>query len=325
MGISSLRTHIQRHTKAYLIGLGIAVGLLSASFYLSNAPETFPISKVVTITPGDSVVQITRALKEQGVVRSPRLLNHLIILLGGEHRVVSGEYMFDTPLNVLEVARRITDGQFGFIPKRITVPEGLSNKEVAQIFDSHLAYFDTQEFLALAKDKEGRLFPDTYYFMSNSKAEDVIARMESTFNKRIASIQADISHFDRSIDDVIIMASILEEEARLTETRRVVAGILWRRIDKGMPLQVDGTFKYINGKGSEDLTLDDLKIDSPYNTYVYKGLPPNAVSNPGLDALKSAVTPIKTQYLYFLTDDDGVMHYAITLEEHVKNKNMYLR
>ena len=121
------------------------------------------------------------------------------------------------------------------------------------------------------------------------------------------------------------MASILENEARLYESRQIVAGILWKRISLKIALQVDAAFKYINGKTTEDLTLDDLKINSPYNTYNRLGLPPTPISNPGLLAIKAAVNPIKTQYLYFLSDKSGNMNYAITLEEHAENKWKYLK
>jgi UPF0755 protein len=104
-----------------------------------------------------------------------------------------------------------------------------------------------------------------------------------------------------------------------------VAGILWNRITQKLPLQVDATFKYINGKTTATLTLADLQIDSPYNTYVYRGLPPTPINNPGLDAINAALHPIQTKYIYFLTGTDGAMHYAVTFDEHKKNKERYLK
>jgi UPF0755 protein len=120
------------------------------------------------------------------------------------------------------------------------------------------------------------------------------------------------------------MASIIEKEARTMEARQIIAGILWKRISIGMPLQVDVSFKYINGKVTEDLTLADLKIDSPYNSYLYKGLPPTPIANPGLDSIKATIKPIKTDYLYFLSDKNGGMHYAKDYAEHLHNKELYL-
>ena len=149
--------------------------------------------------------------------------------------------------------------------------------------------------------------------------------MEDTFTKRLESIKVIVLAFNRPLSDIIKMASILEGEARTTETRRTIAGILWRRISLGMPLQVDASFKYINGKGTFELTPRDLAIDSPYNSYTHKGLPPTPISNPGIDAIASAVTPIKTNYIYFLSDKEGNMHYAVTYAEHLANKAKYLK
>ena len=108
------------------------------------------------------------------------------------------------------------------------------------------------------------------------------------------------------------------------ESRQIVSGILWKRLSLGMALQVDASFKYINGKGTKDLSLADLKIDSPYNSYLYKGLPPTPICNPGLGSIQAALTPTQTAYLFFLTDKTGNMHYAKTYAEHLLNKQKYL-
>jgi UPF0755 protein len=147
--------------------------------------------------------------------------------------------------------------------------------------------------------------------------------MNKVFLQKIETISG-LATSTHSLKDSIIMASILENEARTTESRKIIAGILWKRLYLGMPLQVDSTFSYINGKNTYDLTLDDLKINSPYNTYLYKGLPPGPISNPGLDAINDAIYPTKTPYLYFLSSKSGDMYYAKTFEEHKRNKELYL-
>ncbi len=149
--------------------------------------------------------------------------------------------------------------------------------------------------------------------------------MHQTFKKRIATLTSEVEKFGKPVSEIVILASLLEEEASTSEDRRIVSGILWKRLSMGMLLQVDATFQYINGKGSLELTLDDLKIDSPYNTYKYKGLPPTPISNPGLDSIRAAVIPTKTNYLYYLSERDGTMHYATTFAEHLRNKARYLR
>ncbi|MEI7513041.1 MAG: endolytic transglycosylase MltG, partial [bacterium] len=130
---------------------------------------------------------------------------------------------------------------------------------------------------------------------------------------------------DSNFNEIITMASIIEGEAMKDEDRKIIADILWRRIDIGMMLQVDTTFMYINGKASSEITKADLKINSPYNTYTHKGLPPTPISNPGIEAINSAMFPTANKYLYYLSDKDGVMHYAVTFAEHKKNKEKYLR
>lgn len=121
------------------------------------------------------------------------------------------------------------------------------------------------------------------------------------------------------------MASLLEEEARTTETRKMVSGILWKRLSAGMPLQVDAVFPYIIGKNTFEITLKDLEFDSPYNTYKYKGLPPGPISNPGKDSILAAIYPTKSDYWFYLSDKNGLMHYAITFDEHKINKAKYLK
>ena len=147
--------------------------------------------------------------------------------------------------------------------------------------------------------------------------------MNNNFNEKIASTPS-IATSTFKLKDIIIMASLVELEARTTESRKIIAGILWKRLSLGMPLQVDSVFLYINGKNTYELTTMDLKIKSPYNTYLYKGLPRGPIGNPGLDALQSTVDPTKTKYLYFLSSHDGAMHYAKTFEEHKRNREKYL-
>ena len=148
--------------------------------------------------------------------------------------------------------------------------------------------------------------------------------MEDNFEAKINSLSA-FATTTRSKEDIIIMASILENETRTPEDRRIVSGILWKRLKLGMPLQVDASFVYVNGKNTYELTANDLKIDSPYNTYKYQGLPPGPIGNPGLDSILAALNPTTTKYLYFLSSLDGKMYYAQTFEQHKKNRELYLK
>jgi UPF0755 protein len=149
--------------------------------------------------------------------------------------------------------------------------------------------------------------------------------MRENVEKKLLPLSADIAAFGKSLSDIVILASLLEEEARTTNTRRTIAGILWKRLAIGMPMQVDAAFAKVNGKNTYQLTEDDLKTDHPYNTYTRAGLPPGPITNPGIDALHAALRPVETDWLYYLSDSDGNMHYARTHDEHLRNKRLYIR
>jgi len=241
----------------------------------------------------------------------------------GGKSLQAGDYFFSNPESALSIAPRISSGVYGLVPERITIPEGLNIFQIAEIFKKYFLWFDVEEFVANAP--EGYLFPDTYFFLPNVSADDVIRAMTQNFDRHIVAVTEDVEKFGKPLSDVIKMASILEEEARIFETRQIVAGVLWKRLDKGMLLQVDASFSYVNGKNSFTLTTADLQIDSPYNSYKYKGLPPTPISNPGLEAIQAAITPVETPYFYFLTDNTGVMRYGASYDDHLKNRRLYLR
>jgi UPF0755 protein len=293
-------------------------------FQLFVVPQKFPIGTVVEIKSGKSLQSITIELHTKNIIRSEFLFRSLVILFGGEKRVIAGDYLLERKQGTFALAKRLVRGQFEINTIKITIPEGWNIFQIADYLNKNLLQFDKRGFIGLAQKKEGYLFPDTYFVSESVNPAELIKMMEDNFVKKIESVQEQINKSNLKIKDIIIMASILEGEA-LPEDRAVVAGILWKRLEIGMPLQVDSTFKYINGKNTYELTVEDLKIDSLYNTYKYKGLPPGPISNPGLEAIISAVNPTKTKYLYFLTEKDGTIHYAKTFEEHKKNRELYLQ
>lgn len=288
-------------------------------------PAAFPVRTIIIIKENAGLNEIVKQMYDMKVIRSPLLLRTAVIFKSGQRGVLAGNYYFEHPVGVFDVASRLTRGLFGLTPLRVTLTEGMTVSQMAVVLEDRLIDFDTNKFLELAKPKEGYLFPDTYLFLPNAKPADVIDILENNFADKIKSIDDKIKVFNKPIKDVVIMASILEAEARTTETRKIIAGILWKRLVLGMPLQVDAPFQYIIGKNTFQLTVADLQYDSPYNTYKYKGLPLGAIGNPGLDALVATVTPIKTPHLFYLSDIRGNMHYAKTFEEHVLNKEKYLR
>lgn len=315
------------HYKKIILSFIIFLLVCSTVLYytLWRAPSDFPVHSIVSVENGESLEETTQKFIALSLIRSPFVFRSLVIVLGGEKKVTAGDYLLSNKESPLTLAWRIIEGRFGMDPIKMTLPEGLNVFELSGLLSKNLIAFDVKSFKESAQVKEGYLFPDTYFLPPTAKPEEVISRMEENFNKKIQTIEKDVEFFGKPLDEVVTMASILEGEAKDTESRRIVAGILWKRISIGMPLQVDATFKYINGKDSSNLTLDDLKIDNAYNTYTNKGLPPTPINNPGIDALLAAVTPTKTDYLYFLTGKDGKMYYAKTFEAHKANKVKYLK
>ena len=149
--------------------------------------------------------------------------------------------------------------------------------------------------------------------------------LENFDSKLTQQMRADIKAQGKTIFDIVRMASIVEAEVPHEADRPMITGILWKRLDAGMALQVDSALNYVTAGKNRSLTAEELKIDSPYNTYKYRGLPPTPIGNPGLSALRAAIYPTHTAYWYFLSDKDGKTHFAKTLEEHNENKSKYLR
>ena len=288
-------------------------------------PADFPLPYHLTIERGQTLFSLSRELATAHVISSPRLFEVFIITLGSEKNLSEGEYYFDRPLNAFEIALRISGRQFGITKQKITFPEGFTNKQMAlrlaQTFDS----FDEGLFLTLAHEYEGYLFPDTYHFFPGVTPDVVVTALRQTFDNKTKSIATELEHGPRTKKDLIIMASIIEKEAAGDDDRAMISGILWKRLDQGLPLQVDAPFLYILGKESKELTKADLAINSPYNTYRYKGLPPTPIGNPGLASIEAALSPKDSPYLYYLHDARGSIHYARTYQEHLKNIKTHLR
>lgn len=308
----------------YFVGVVSALSIIFFSF-ASLPPFSFPSDKVITIASGTSLSEVSEILNDKNMIRSRGVFEFCAKVVGGDKPILAGQYLFDEPISACRIAFRIAHGISGIPLSRVTIPEGMSNKDIAQILASKLSDFDTKIFLEISKDKEGYLFPDTYFLSAVSTAQDVVSVMTANFNKRTESLKNEMADAQRSLSDIVIMASILEKEATSEEDKATVAGILWKRISIGMALQVDATFMYLLGKRSDELTTEDLKMKSPYNTYTNRGLPPGAIGNPGIVAMQAAFKPTASSYLYYLSDNDGVMHYAKTFEEHIANKVKYLK
>lgn len=317
------REQANRRSVVILLAIGSLV-LLSYVFLIAPPPR-FPTGDLIPVPEGMTAQEAGALLEEQGVVRNGTAFSIAVTILGADRGVRAGDYLFKEPKDLLAVARAITTGAFGLEPLRIRVPEGATAKDMAKLFSSQLQRFDSEKFLALAQPDEGFLFPDTYFFLPNADETTVIRALRQNFDTNIASLAGEIESFGKPLRDVVIMASILEKEARIFRDRRMISGVLWRRIKIDMALQVDAAFLYSIGRTTFTLTRADLQDkNDPYNTYVNKGLPPGAIGSPSLESLRAAVTPIDEGYLFYLADKSNVTHYSKTYEQHLEKKMLYL-
>jgi UPF0755 protein len=314
--------HANRRTIIVLSLIG-SMFLFSYAFFV-RSPSAFPEGELIEIPEGASLSEIATLLKEERVIRSAFLLQLAVFVQGYEREIQFGDYVFDKPHSVFSVARALGIGTHGLDPIRVRVHEGATVEGIATLFAARFERFDTERFLLEASELEGYLYPDTYFFLPNADDELILRTLKQNFGTRLVAISSQIAVFGESLEDVVTMASILEREAQNLEDRRTIAGVLWKRLEIGMPLQVDAAFLYTLGKATFELTGKDLESDDPYNTYVYKGLPPGPIGSPTLESILAAVTPIKSDYLYYLADKDLVTHYSETYEEHLEKKREYL-
>jgi UPF0755 protein len=309
----------------WLISLVIALILVSGYILLIKSPQTFPSDSIVVIDRGSSVSDIAKRLSDANIVRHSTVLSLVLRFSGASSRVKSGAYLFSTPENVFAIASRLSTGDYGLPLTRITIPEGMTVRDISERVADALPLVSTQEFIKEGRQYEGYMFPDTYLFSPDANIKSVIDAMRANFDKKVEPLLSDIQSSGHSMSDIIIMASLIEKEARTEANKRIVAGVLWNRLSINMPLQVDAVFGYIFNRDTYSPSHEDLKVDSPYNTYTNTGLPPGPIANPSIESIKAVLYPTDTKYLYYLTGNDNLMHYATTYAEHQSNQRKYLR
>jgi len=296
------------------------------------------IDFVVQKGEGDEEVSIR--LEKQGIIKNKYFFQLYGIISGNDSKIQVGKYSLSPSMTISEIIRKFASGDV--IRQKITIREGWSIKDIEKYFVDKEIYSSDDFTLALNKDYskefgflnkdplasnfaglredsslEGYLFPDTYNVSLGENEEDIIRLMLSNFNKKLnAGLREQIISQKKTIFEVITMASIIEKEVKSLDDKKIVAGILWKRLGVGMPLQVDSTINYITNKNDIGATLADTKIDSPYNTYKYKGLPKGPISNPGMDSILAAIYPTKSQYWYYLSDFDGKTIFSKTFADH---------
>ncbi len=308
-----------------IVLLVIVVLKISVFTVLNNPPTSFISPTTVRVEEGTSVRDITRLMKENNVVKSDTFLYLLITTFFEPTAIKASTYVFEEPLTSYKVAGRLAQGDFDTNLLRLTHIEGERVSHLADTADELLPDFNKDRFLLAATPLEGRLFPETYFIPESYDDVELLDLLQKTFDEVISDYQNHIDSSQFTVDDVLILASIIEREANTKESKMMVSGILQNRLNIGMPLQADASIEYILDKPLSELTPKDLEIDSPYNTYLNVGLPPTPIGNPGREAIEAVLYPTNSDYYYYITDNDGNFHYAQTYNQHLANIERYLR
>ncbi len=286
-----------------IIIYGIIIVLLVFIFnFLLLAPNGSK-DEIIHIPNGKSVDSISLELEQKKVVKSDFILKLFIRVMKSDRGIISGDYLIKKNSPVFLVSWQIARGHHNIEPIRVTIKEGLKNEDIASLLTNKFVDFNKNLFLTQVEGKQGYLFPDTYFLYPLDTVEEIINKLSTNFENRIKNVKPLIVSNGKNLPEIITMASILQGEASGISDIYIISGILWKRISLGMPLQVDVA----------------------KSTYDTKGLPSNPINNPGLLAIKAAIEPLDSSYLYYLHDKNGKVHYAVTYEEHKRNIDNYLR
>lgn len=313
----------------FLLPIAFIVAFLLYSFLPVKVEN-----KTIEIAYGTSTYNISLLLYRENLLRNP--LSFLLLHSVYKRKLEAGEYEFDGFVFPWEVYEKISKGLKKLY--KITIPEGSDLYDIARILEEN-GICSAEDFLkyALSEERakkyglktpsmEGFLFPDTYFFSKNTHPIKVIDTMYKNFLRRTQELRERLSSDNLSLEEWVIIASMIEKETAKLEEKPLVSAVIHNRIKKGMKLQIDPTVIYAlkrKGEWNGKLTLNHLKIDDPYNTYYYYGLPPSPICNPGLESLIAALEPAKVDYLYFVADGSGGHRFSDTYIDHINNVRKY--
>lgn len=311
----------------------------------------------VQVGQGESLVNLADELEQKGLIKSKDALRVYLRLNNLSPNIKVGTYLLQKNLNIPQLIEVLEDGVFK--PAIwTTIQEGLRNEDIAEILNSQLSdagdkkKFDLDEFLEIINDPDsqvfsdevkefleeakpqgkpltGYLFPDTYRFNSDATSQEIVEAMILNLKQRLSDNEIDPKNVmidsGRTTDfyNALVLASILEKEAGRDDDINLVSGLFYNRINQNYPLQSDATVNFATGKNERGASFEDLKIDSPYNTYKYAGLPPTPINNPGIRSLKAAINPTETNYFFFWHSSQNKIYFAVTYEEHQRNIQRY--
>ena len=276
--------------------------------------EFYPTeSKMFLIEKGQSLFQIAEDLENEGLIKNKFFFDLYTLIIKAQGKLQAGEYSLSPAMDIAEIAKKIISGDVAKII--VTIPEGFTVKQIEEKLGVELP----------GENLEGFLFPDTYQFPLGVSGEEVVKKMRDNFEKKLTpDLREKIKTQGKTTFEIVTMASLLEKEVKGKEDKELVSGILWKRLENKIPLQVDATITYITGKKTTKISKEDTQIDSPYNTYKYRGLPVGPICNPGLESIIAAVYPESSEYWYYLSTPTGETIFSKTLEEHNLTKAKYL-
>jgi UPF0755 protein len=293
-------------------------GLLSVSS-TNKTPQIFVVKN------GEGVREVANNLKAAGLIRDPIVFFLYTRFEGLDKQIQAGDFRLNPALSMADVASNLTHGTLDIWT---TIPEGLRSDEIADLLKTKIPSYN-ESWRAILDANEGYLFPDTYLIPRDADINMILSLLKVNFQTKYDSVK---NSKTTALTDAqtIVIASIIEREAIFAQDRPIVASVLINRLDIGMALGSDPTVQYALGYQPDtktwwkkDLTADDLLVNSPYNTRKNAGLPPTAISNPGLSAIEAALNPAKTDYLYFFSDKQGHLHFATTIQGHNANIQKY--
>ena len=286
-----------------------------------NSKDT--TSKVFVIQKGAAVRTVGNELKTQGLIKDPVVFFIYIKQNKLDQNIQAGSYKLSPSMDLPKIMDTIGHGT---VDTWVTIPEGLRSEEIAEILQREIPTYDPS-WVATLKAEEGYLFPDTYLIPKDADATTVVSILKNNFTNKIEEIG--LSPEDPKLDEIVILASLIEREALRDDEKPMIASVIYNRLNDGMSLDIDATLQYAKGKNASGKwwsipTGYDRQIDSPYNTYKNPGTPPSPIANPGIEAIKAAKSPSSSGYYYYIHDPKGNVHFSKTLSEHNQNIERYL-
>ncbi len=301
------------------IGLGLFIWWKQG---LQAVDSTNKNTKIFVVEKGEGVKDIANQLRKEGLIKDPIVFFLVVKKEGYDDKIQAGDFRLSPSQNARDIAETLTHGTLDIW---VTIPEGKRADEIADILKEKMPqYQDT--WRDILNQNEGYLFPDTYLIPKDATINAIVTIMTNNFYSKIGSIG--LSKDSPNLKKIVTIASLLEREAKTNDEKPVIAGIINNRLDEGMALQIDATIQYAKGKvGSlwwAPVGVSEYKsVKSIYNTYLFPGLPPGPISNPGLPSLQAAAHPQETSYVYYLHDRNGNIHYATTNDQQNANIEKY--